>query len=100
MVPDFRLRFLTGVLLTMSASFAFVNIASAKTYVMSGTWFMNRGELIDVPINLGPESCDANSNAQGCVGNATLGGADNPLPRWSFQRCQVDGHVAQEEYLQ
>jgi hypothetical protein len=46
-----------------------VGAAGAQPYVMHGEWFMNRGQLVDIPINGGPEPCFPNTLANGgCAG--------------------------------
>jgi hypothetical protein len=45
----------------MSSSFALLLLAAgtaaAQPYAMSGEWYMNRGPLVDIPINGGPALC-------------------------------------------
>jgi len=60
------LKVIVGALLV--ASLAFVGNAQAKTFSMSGQWFMNRGPLVDIPINGGPQLCVGGTIQTGCVG--------------------------------
>lgn len=60
-----RLRLLFGILCISSLVLGVQ--AQAKTFSMSGQWFGNRGPLIDIPINGGPQLCVGGSIKSGCV---------------------------------
>ncbi len=42
--------------------------ATAKSFAMSGHWYLSRTPLIDLPLNGGPELCIGGSIQTGCVG--------------------------------
>ena len=56
-----RLRSLPGILITVAATtlvLVFASTANAgKSFSMVGEWSMNRGVLVDIPINGGPNVC-------------------------------------------
>jgi hypothetical protein len=73
------------IILLMIASLVFVNTASAKVLTMTGTWFQNRGPLIDIPQKGGAVPCYTAPSApvqggleNGCIANLAplLGGID------------------------
>ncbi|MCP4037116.1 MAG: hypothetical protein GY733_09290 [bacterium] len=66
MIVKRSLRLIVGALLV--AALAVAGTAHAKTFSMSGQWFMNRGALVDIPINGGPSLCIGGSISTGCVG--------------------------------
>ena len=66
MIVKSSLRLIAGALLVLSL--ALVGTANAKSFTMSGVWYQNRGPLIDIPINGGPELCFTGSIQNGCVG--------------------------------
>ena len=43
--------------------------AQTRTLSMSGQWFQNRGPLVDIPINGGPNLCIGGAVQTGCVDN-------------------------------
>jgi hypothetical protein len=47
--------------------FALAGPAGARTFSMTGTWWQNRGPLVDIPIGGGPFPC-AGTAATGCIG--------------------------------
>ena len=49
------------------ATFAAAGAASAVTYPMSGAWYLNRGQLVDIPQNGGPVLCFG-AAMDGCLG--------------------------------
>lgn len=76
------------VLLTI-ASLVLANAASAKVLSMTGSWFQNRGPLIDIPQKGGAVPCGSFPGApvgpgleNGCVNNLAplLGGIDGAAP--------------------
>ncbi len=66
MIVRSGLRFLVGALLVLSLAFA--GTANAKSFSMTGSWYMNRGPLVDIPINGGPVLCIGGSLQTGCLG--------------------------------
>jgi len=66
MIVKSSLRLMAGALLVLSLALA--GTANAKSFTMSGQWYMNRGPLIDIPINGGPELCLSGNIQNGCVG--------------------------------
>ena len=66
MIVTSSLRLMAGALLVLSLALA--GTANAKSFSMSGQWYQNRGPLIDIPINGGPELCFSGNIQNGCVG--------------------------------
>jgi hypothetical protein len=66
MIVKSSLRLMAGALLVLSLALA--GTANAKTFTMSGQWYMNRGALVDIPINGGAVFCQGASLQEGCVG--------------------------------
>ena len=66
MIVKSSLRLIAGALLVLSLAVA--GTANAKSFTMSGQWYQNRGPLVDIPINGGPELCFTGSIQNGCVG--------------------------------
>lgn len=54
---------------TAIAAFGFALSASAYNLPMTGSWYSNRGPLIDIPINGGPALCGPNNPMTGCMNN-------------------------------
>ena len=75
---DNRLRHLTGILLAVAATLLLAGTANAgKSFSMVGEWAMNRGILVDIPINGGPNLCffqDSNALNVTTPGTAALAG--------------------------
>lgn len=61
------LQYAAGILMILALVVA--GTASAKTFSMSGQWYMNRGPLVDIPINGGPVLCIGGGADTGCQGN-------------------------------
>lgn len=67
MLVNRSLGFITGALLVLSLAVA--GTANAKAFTMAGSWYQNRGPLVDIPINGGPVVCvPAGVLQTGCVG--------------------------------
>jgi hypothetical protein len=66
MIVTSSLRLIAGALLVLSLALA--GTANAKSFTMSGQWYQNRGALVDIPINGGPELCFSGDIQNGCVG--------------------------------
>ena len=66
MIVKSSLRLMAGALLVLSLALA--GTANAKSFTMSGQWYQNRGPLVDIPINGGPELCFSGNIQNGCVG--------------------------------
>jgi hypothetical protein len=70
------LRLLSGILLLVAATLVLASTANAKTFAMSGEWAMNRGVLVDIPINGGPQVCFAAVEPKNAL-NPLVGGGDH-----------------------
>ncbi|MFT5441800.1 MAG: hypothetical protein ACI8W3_000842 [Myxococcota bacterium] len=66
MLANRSLSLITGALLVLSLAFA--GTANAKAFTMAGSWYQNRGPLVDIPINGGPVLCIGGALQTGCVG--------------------------------
>ena len=68
------------IVLLAIASLVLANAASAKVLSMTGSWYMNRGPLIDIPQKGGAVPC-FNGNPSGPQGNLEDGCIANLAPR-------------------